>query len=128
VNARQHKVGIAATAIILALASRAAADPAPATPAPTTPDLTRYLHLQSGSHISTDGGTRIDLPPGYFMDEPTFKKLDVDVRALQDASTSKDAQIKVYRAALEGWRPGWVTLGCAVLGGVALGYYLHEKL
>lgn len=118
---RQHKIGMTVTAAIVLAMGRAAADPAP-------PELTNYLHFQTPSHIVTDGGSKRDLPPGYFFDEPTFGKLDADVRALQDANTSKDAQIRVYRAELEKWQPGWVTLGAAVLGGFALGWYVHDKL
>lgn len=125
---RKLAIAVAAIAASHVLGGSAWGDPAPA-PAPApAPSLTGYIHLQSGSHISTDGGTKLDLPPGYFFDEPTFNKLDADVKQLQDDNTSKDAQIKVYRAQVEKWQPGWMTLAGAVVGGIVLGWYLHEKL
>jgi hypothetical protein len=109
-----------AAAIAASLAARAAADPAP--------DLTKYVHLQSGSHVETGGGSQRDLPPGYFLDEPTFQKLDRDFKACQDDSTHKAAEIKVYKAEIEKWQPGWMTLAGAIVAGAALGWYAHGKL
>lgn len=122
---RRRKLGLALAAIV---ASHMLSGPAWGDPTPIAPDLTHYIHLQSGSHVSTDGGTKVDLPPGYFMDEPTFKKLDDDVKQLQNDNTSKDAQIKVYKAQVEKWQPGWMALAGAIVGGVVLGWYLHDKL
>lgn len=120
----RHKA-IFAVATVAALVSRAAADP----PAPTsTPDLTHYLHIEDPSTLTTQFGSVLPLPPGYFLDEPTFNKLNADFKALQDGNTSKDAQIKVYKAEIEKWQPGWVTLASALVGGCALGWYLHDKL
>ena len=118
----RRKIAVAACVLAALGARAAAADPAPA------PDLTHFVHLESGSHVTTDGGTKTDLPPGYFFDEPTFKQLDADVKALQDGNTSKDAQIKVYKAEIEKWQPGWMTLAGALVGGVVLGYYARGKL
>jgi hypothetical protein len=103
-----------ATAILLAVLSREAGGE------PT--------HLQSSSTVHTDGGVDLRLPPGYFLPEPDWSKLDVEMRRLQDQETRLNAQNQALRSDLEHWQPGWVTLvGAAVLGG-ALGWYAHSKL
>lgn len=120
-TARDHRRGAVLTAaIVVALARAAYGDP--------SPDLTHYVHLQSGSHVSTDGGTKIDLPPGYFYDEPTHSKVETEFKRLQDQETRQTAENKSLRASLDTWQPGWWTLAATVVVGVAAGWYAHDKL
>ena len=116
-RARRVAVGVV---VLASFAARAAADPAP--------DLTHYVHLQSGSHVTTDGGTVTQLPPGYFMDEPTHDKLDAEMKRLQDSETRLTAENASLVKATSGWQPGWYTLAITLASGVALGWYAKSKL
>ncbi len=109
---------------LAALASRAAADPQPAPP----PDLSHYVHLESRFHYKTDGGSEGDLPPGFFLDEPTWAKVDTDVKAMQDLQTRLLAENASMKKTLAGWQPGWWTLGAALVSGVLLGWYAAKHL
>lgn len=123
---RQHKVGIALTALIIALASGVAhGDPAPPDPAPAP---SGFLHMRSPSTVHTDGGSDLKLPPGYFMDEPTYDKLDAETKRLQDAELRLTVENKSMRQSLAGWQPGWYLLAGFALTSLAAGWYLHDKL
>lgn len=113
---RPRRIAIAC-AVVAAFASRVAADPAP-------PVL---VHLASGSHVVTDGGSDLRLPPGYFVDEPTWQRLDTEVKRLQDAETSLTAQNTSLRASTSGWQPGWKVLVGALVIGIAAGVYADRK-
>lgn len=115
---RQRLVG-ATLAVILVVAPQAAADPAPTTGA---------SHIASPSTVKTDGGTDLRLPPGYFLDEPTYSRLDVEMRRLQDAETNLTAQNKALRTDVSGFQPGWKTLAITLASGIVLGWTLREKL
>lgn len=107
---------VALTAIIaLGAMSRAAADPT-------------NLHLQTPSTVHTDGGTDLRLPPGYFLDEGTHDKVDLEMKRLQDAETRLKAENTSLRKTVSDWQPGWYTLAIAIAGGVALGWYANSKL
>jgi hypothetical protein len=67
------------------------------------------LHLKSGSSVKTDGGSDLRLPPGYFLTEPDWSKLDAELRRLQNAETRLDAENKSMRKSLDDG-PGWGTL------------------
>jgi hypothetical protein len=121
---RRHRAA-AAAAVLASLATRAAADaPKPAPP----PDLTHYVHLESASHVRTVNGSESDLPPGYFLDEPTWAKVDADVKATQDLQTRLLAENASMRKTLAGWQPGWYLLVAAGVGGILLGWYAAKKL
>lgn len=102
-------------AIILVATSRAAADPV-------------HLHMRTPSTLTTESGNTRQLPPGYFLDEETYGKLDTEVRRLQEQETRLVAENRSLRKTLSSWRPGWVVVMSAVVGGVALGVYAHSKL
>lgn len=67
------------------------------------------LRLHSASSMKTDGGVDLRLPPGYFLTEPDWDKLDKEVRRLQDAETRLSAENKSMRKSLDSG-PGWGTL------------------
>lgn len=118
---RQHAAGIAATAVVLAaLCAPAYGDLAPAP--------SGFLHMRSPSTLKTDGGSELRLPPGYFLDEPTYDKLDAETKRLQDAEVRLTAENKSMRQSLSGWQPGWYIIAGFVVSGVALGWYLRDKL
>ncbi len=116
------RVGRALTVALVLAAARALGDPTPAEAPPPT-------HLASSSAVHTDGGSDLRLPPGYFLAEPTWMRLDTETRRLQDAETRLRAENASLRAsAATGWQPGWYTVVLAVSGGIALGAYLDHKL
>jgi hypothetical protein len=118
VTRRQHALGITITAIVLAAASGTAyGEPSPST-----------LHMRTPSTLTTDGGTTLHLPPGYFQDEPTHDKLDAEIRRLQDQEVRLTAEGKSLRASLGTWQPGWLTLAATIVVGGAAGWYLHDRL
>lgn len=86
------------------------------------------LHMRTPSTCETEGGTKLQLPPGYFLDEESHDRLDREVRRLQDAETRLVAENRSLRGTLSSWQPGWVVLVVAVAGGVALGVYAGSKL
>jgi hypothetical protein len=101
--------------------------PPPPLTAPLLPG-TGFLHLRSGSHVVTDGGTDLRLPPGYYLDDPTWIRLDGEFRRLQDQETRLTAQNEALRKSTSGWQPGWKTLTATLIVGLAGGVYLSSKL
>lgn len=97
--------------LFLALSARAVAEP---------------LHLKTPSNVITDGGTSLRLPPGYFLEEPSWERLDLEVRRLQDRETRLSAENASLRASASGWTPGWKTLGSAVITAFVAGYFLAK--
>jgi hypothetical protein len=124
VTHRQRLVAATVAAVIAThlLGRSALGDPPPA------PDLSHYVHLESSSHVTTDGGSTLTLPPGYFFDAPTYSAVDAEFHRLQDAETRLTAENKSMRASLASWEPGWYVLGGAVLSALALGWELRSKL
>ena len=121
-----HRLGIAITVGLLSFTpSVAAADPAPA---PATIVVPPPTHIHTASTVTTDGGSTLHLPPGYFLDEPAWDNLNVQIKKLQDTDTDLTAQNKAMQTTLSGWSPGWRTLAVAVVTGVAIGVYLDRKL
>lgn len=116
---RRQRITLAA-ALVALTAARAVADPAPT--------LTDFAHIHTPSHLTTDGGSKLDLPPGYFMSEPSFSKLDNEMKRLQDQETRQTAENKSLRASLDTWQPGWWTLAAAIVVGGSAGWYLHDKI
>lgn len=116
------RAGRAVGVLIVLAAARAAADPA------TPVKVNGVAHLASASAVHTDGGADLRLPPGYFLDEPSWTKLNTETRRLQDAETRLNAENRSFRASASSWQPGWITLATALGGGIALGWYLEHKL
>lgn len=123
-------------AVFMAVAGRSAwgddaPPPAEAAPAPSAPPAplagSDYLHLASGSSVTTDGGTNLRLPPGYFLDEPAHAKLDAELKRSADAETRLTAENASLRAATSGWSPGWRTILIATATGFAGGIYAYHR-
>lgn len=86
------------------------------------------VHVHSPSHVVTDGGSKLDLPPGYFYDEALHAALDVEVKRLQDVETRVTAENKSLRETLSTWQPPVYLLVTTFVIGVAAGAYLVYKL
>lgn len=98
----------------LLLASRAAADdtvPPPVVIQTLTPMILRR-----------DDGAERRVPPGRFLDEQTFQKLDARFRELEASKTRLSAENKSLRGALSSWQPGWGTLLITVASGITNGW------
>lgn len=98
-------------ALAVALSTRSAAD-----------DFA--LHIIAPSKIETAKGTKLELPPGYFLDEPTWKRLDDELKRLQVAEVRLTAENKSFRESAKDWRPSWWLLGSAFVAGCTATYFI----
>lgn len=83
------------------------------------------IRLLTPSVVVTEGGSRVELPPGVFLPEPEWQRLDVEVRRLQDTETRLTAERDSYRESASGG-PGWMGWITAFSAGVAAGYFLSR--
>lgn len=103
---------------------------APSTTAPLTGPLvpgSGYLHLRSAAHVKTAGGSELDVAPGYYLDDPTWTKLDAEFKRLQDTETRLTTENKSLKTSMKGWEPGWRTLALTLAVGMGTGVYMAEK-
>lgn len=104
------------------------APPAPDAPeAPPVIGGAGYLRLRSAARVQTDGGSDLRLPPGYYLDEDNYARIDREVRRLQDQETRLAAENRSLRSSLAGWQPGWRTLAVTLILGTVTGFYLHSR-
>lgn len=112
----------------IVLAAVLTAMPSPVDAEPFQPNTGDIVHLQSATTGRTDGGTDLRLPPGYFLDEPTFRAKDAEMRRLQELETRLKAENESFRKTAKDWQPGWKTLATTFVLGVAGGVYIYSKL
>lgn len=96
--------------------ARSAAEPAPSVP---------HLHLMGPRTVCKPDTTPPEcrlLPPGHFVDEPSWSLLDNELRRLQDAETRLTAENHSLRETTKGWRPGWKILGSTLITGIFIGW------
>lgn len=89
-------------------------------PADTSAEM---LHIESPFTVTTDGGSTVRLPPGYYMPEPTYDRLDLEVRRLQDAETRLMAENVVLRDTPPPTRRWWIGAAAGLIAGIVLGAY-----
>lgn len=120
---REHKIGAALTALfVLAAVRAAAADPAPPIAPPPV------FHLPEPSTLTTHAGTVLTLPPGYVLDEPSYAKIDADLKDQQTIITRLTAENNSYKITAGAWRPSlWIIAG-AVASGIVVGWYAHDHI
>jgi hypothetical protein len=82
------------------------------------------IHLTAGATCRTPAGVDLDLPPGYYLSEPKWDALDLEVRRLQDTETRLSAENLSLRASANAWRPGWRSIATALAVGLGAGVYL----
>jgi len=86
------------------------------------------VHLKSPSEVVTEKGSKLSLPPGYFLEEPDYDRLDVEMRRLQDAETRLGAENRSLRDSAKdsdalGWK-FWTTVVIGAFGaGIAVQRY-----
>lgn len=108
---------VTAACVALLLSTRAAADPAL--------PVDESLHIETPFTVETDGGSSLRLPPGYYLPEPTWDRLDAELRRLQDTETRLTAVNESLRESLNDApsRAWWVAAGAGLIAGILLGSY-----
>lgn len=101
---------LAAATVLLVLLLRASAVADPLSP----------RRFRSAATVQTDGGSTLRIPPGYFLDEPTWEKLDLQVRKLQESKTRLEAENTELRKSPGGFPVLLVTAATSFLLGVAI--------
>lgn len=127
---RRSTFHLLVAAVVLVTTTAVAADP-PAEPArEVLPMPTPHLRLSTGPGVlEAPNGKLYALPQGsHLLDAEAWAKTDAEMIKLQDQVTNLDAQNKSLRKATEGWQPGWYTLAITLGTGLALGWYVHDKL
>lgn len=114
---RRHIVAALAGALVLHAADAAGEPVGPDNPP---------LHLTTPSHVITQGGSELDLPPGYFLDDEQWSALDTELRRLQDEETRLGAENQSLRASAHSGAPWWA-IGAAVVVGAVAGAYAWER-
>lgn len=110
------RCGIAAALVVYLLAARAAAEPAPGV----------RLRMREDSTLTLKSGRVFELPPGRYIEEIEFERLEIEHKRLQDAETRLTAERDSYRKSTDQWQVGWKSLVFALTTGVALGIYLAK--
>lgn len=79
-------------------------------------------HVKSPSVLVTDKGSKLSLPPGYFLDEKAWQDRDLRMRRLEEQETRLTAENKSLKQS-HGDYP-WVTTGVVGAFGVAFGVFV----
>jgi hypothetical protein len=82
------------------------------------------LHLKTPSEVHTQGGSTLQLPPGYFLDEPTFEEKDAELRGLQDEHTRLNAENESLRKSARKSPWDWRIVSAAFAAGCAFVYFV----
>ena len=78
-------------------------------------------HLKSPSTVETQRGSKLALPPGYFLDEEAWRKRDEEMRRLQEMETRLKAENNSLRKSADDYP--WLATGAVGLFGVAVGVF-----
>ncbi len=103
---RKHRLYVAAALATMLTAREAYGEPV-------------IYHFKSPSMLETDKGSRLTLPPGYFLDEETWRERDEELRRLQALETRLVAENTSLRES-QGDFP-WLAVGIAGGLGVVVG-------
>ena len=103
---------VAAVALALLLASATVA----------RPDVTR---VKTPSTLKSEGGSVISLPPGYFVPDPDWFILDLELKRLQEKETRLEAENKSLRRKPGLW--AWVKASAALSLGILIGRYALNR-
>lgn len=120
------RLGVVLALLVLLGAGDSAGEPI----SPCTPQVPCHLRMRDDSTLQKFDGTQYNLPPGRFLDEPTWRLLDDETKRLQNERTRLEAENKSLKDSLSGWRPGWITVTSFLFLGVAAGvggYYWYEN-
>lgn len=78
-------------------------------------------HIKSPSSVVTEKGSTLKLPPGYFLDEESWRERDLELRRLQEQETRLKAENRSLRKSAEADAIPWKTIGCAIVFGAFVG-------
>lgn len=132
---RRLTILLIAIAVFLA-GPRALADDAPQ-PAPEinieelqAEPMPDYAIITSGAELYVPSIKRLfNVPAGArLLTAPSWDKLEVELRRLQDEETRRLAENKYLRDQAASWRPGWKTLLTTTLSGFLGGVYAYHRL
>lgn len=102
----RRRIVLGAAVIVALMSNEASGDP--------------IYHIKSPSVITTEKGSELKLPPGYFMDEPTFKDLDLRLKTLEENDTRLRAENQSLRKTAD--EIPWKVIGSAIAFGVLVGF------
>lgn len=108
---RRYRYAIAVAAIVT-LSARAAADP--------------IYHLKTPSTVQTEGGSKLQLPPGYFLDEKTWQERDLELKKAQEDRTRLKAENESFRKSKDEYP--WLATAYVGAFGIALGVFFATQL
>ncbi len=80
------------------------------------------LHIKTPSSVTTDGGSSLRLPPGYFLEEPVWSALDTEMKRLQEREIRLNAENRSLRDSAKEISFGWYALGAVIVAGFTAGY------
>lgn len=111
---KRQKFAVAAVLVgCLLLSTRAAGDPP--------------IRFKTPITVTTEGGSVLNLDPGYYLTLDTWKTLDDEVKRLQESETRLKAENRVFREeAGFRWAP-WVVGLAALSVGIATGVYIGKR-
>lgn len=66
-------------------------------------------HLKTPSTVTTEGGSTLKLPPGFFLDEKAWLKRDLEMKRLQGQEIRLGAENKSLRKSASSSTPMWFT-------------------
>jgi hypothetical protein len=90
-------------------------------------DDTEWTHLKTPSSVTTDGGSNLRLPPGYFIDEPGWQAKNAEMKRLQEQEVRLAAENKSLRDDADDISFGWYVVASALVVGFGAGIYLGSK-
>lgn len=130
IQRRRRKLFALTVAAVLSYPLRAVADdspPAAETPAAEAPAAVPPPWQFNHAPTCTVAGLTVELPPGYYLAESAWTKLDAELRRAQDAETRLAAENNVFRRHAEagnlGWRGAALLVSTAFAAGAAATYY-----
>lgn len=84
-------------------------------------------HLKSPSTLETEKGSKLQLPPGYFIDEKTWQERDLEMRRLQEQEIRLSAEnLSLRKSANEDYP--WLATGVVGAFGLVLGAFVVWQL
>lgn len=87
-------------------------------PPPVDAALPEPIHFPDPITVTTSAGNIYDLPPGYYLHEPSYDALDTALRRLQDSETRLTAENERLKKSVD--KGSWATVKSWVYG-AALG-------
>lgn len=131
---RRRRAAILVALAVVLSARSAGSDPAPApAPAPPAaeatvpdpaPELPPTLHFSRPATLTSASGRIVLVPPGYYLPDPVYDALDLELRRAQDAETRLAAENESLRRSASATPGGKLLVGVAVVAlavGIGIG-------